>query len=97
LEHARIYRFENGGQPEFFLGSADWMRRNLDHRMETIIPVSDLKLTQELEQVRHVLDNDNCSAWEMQSDAGYTRRTPQKGEKCRDAQSVFIRHYRRKA
>ena len=95
LEHARIYRFENAGQPEFFIGSADWMRRNLDHRMETIIPVSDLELTQELEQVRHVLDNDNCSAWEMQSDAGYIRRTPQKGEAGRDAQSVFIRHYGR--
>jgi polyphosphate kinase len=41
LEHSRIYRFENGGHPEFFIGSADWMRRNLDRRMETIMPVTD--------------------------------------------------------
>ncbi len=95
LEHARIYRFENAGQTEFFLGSADWMRRNLDRRMETVIPVTDANLRQELEQVRLIYDNDNCSAWEMQSDAGYILRTPQNGEERRDAQGVFIRHYRR--
>jgi polyphosphate kinase len=44
LEHGRIYRFENDGDPEFLIGSADWMRRNLDRRMETIMPVSDPKL-----------------------------------------------------
>jgi len=41
LEHGRIYRFENGGNPEFFIGSADWMRRNLFSRMECIMPVKD--------------------------------------------------------
>ena len=45
LEHGRIYRFENGGNPEFFLGSADWMRRNLDRRVETIAPVLDIKVS----------------------------------------------------
>jgi len=90
LEHGRIYRFENGGKPEFFLGSADWMRRNLDRRMETIMPVADPQLKQELEQILNVYENDNCSAWDMQPDGKYVQRRPRKGEQRRAAQDVFI-------
>lgn len=90
LEHGRIYRFENGGKPEFFLGSADWMRRNLDRRMETMMPVADPQLKQELEQTLHIFENDNCSAWDMQPDGNYVRRRPRKGEERRAAQEVFI-------
>jgi len=90
LEHGRIYRFENAGNPEFLLGSADWMRRNLDRRMETMIPVTDLQLKQELEQSLDVYENDNCSAWDMQPDGKYVLRRPSKGEKPRCAQDVFI-------
>ncbi len=90
LEHGRIYRFENGGNPEFFIGSADWMRRNLDRRMESMIPVSDPQLKQELEETLQVYENDNCSAWDMQPDGRYIQRRPLKGEACRAAQEVFI-------
>jgi polyphosphate kinase len=90
LEHGRIYRFENGGSPEFFIGSADWMRRNLDRRMETMIPVTDLQLKQELEETLQVYENDNCSAWDMQPNGKYLRRRPGKGEQGRAAQDVFI-------
>ena len=90
LEHGRIYRFENGGEPEFFIGSADWMRRNLDSRMESIMPVTDLKIKQELEQILEVYENDNCSAWDMQPDGSYVLRHPRNGEECRAAQKVFI-------
>jgi polyphosphate kinase len=90
LEHSRIYRFENGGDPEFFIGSADWMQRNLDRRMETIVPVSDPTLKQELEQTLQIYENDNCSAWDMQPDGKYIKRRPRKGEECRAAQEVFI-------
>ncbi len=90
LEHARIYRFENDGDPEFFIGSADWMRRNLDRRMETIMPVTDPKLKQELEQTLQVYENDNCSAWDMQPDGKYVQRRPRQGEERRAAQEVFI-------
>ena len=90
LEHARIYRFENDGDPEFFIGSADWMRRNLDRRMETIIPVTDPELKQELEQTLQVYENDNCSAWDMQPDGKYVQRRPRQGEERRAAQEVFI-------
>ena len=91
LEHARIYRFENEGDPEFFVGSADWMRRNLDRRMETIMPVTDPKLKQELEQTLQVYENDNCSAWDMQPDGKYVQRRPRQGEERRAAQEVFIK------
>jgi polyphosphate kinase len=90
LEHGRIYRFENDGNPEFFIGSADWMRRNLDRRMESMIPVTDPQLKQELEETMQVYENDNCSAWEMQADGRYKQRQPRKGEACRAAQDVFI-------
>ena len=90
LEHSRIYRFENGGDPEFFVGSADWMQRNLNRRMETIIPVTDSALKMELEETLQVYENDNCSAWEMQADGRYKQRRPRKGEACRAAQDVFI-------
>jgi polyphosphate kinase len=90
LEHSRIYRFENGGNPEFFIGSADWMRRNLNRRMETIMPVTDPTLKLELEQTLQVYENDNCSAWDMQPDGKYVKRRPRKGQKRRAAQEVFI-------
>ncbi len=90
LEHSRIYRFENGGEPEFFIGSADWMQRNLNRRMETIVPVSDAQLKKELEQTLQVYENDNCSAWDMKPDGKYVKRRPRKGEERRAAQEVFI-------
>jgi polyphosphate kinase len=90
LEHGRIYRFENDGNPEFFIGSADWMQRNLSRRMETIMPVTDPNLKQELEQTLQVYENDNCSAWDMKPDGRYVRRVPRKGAKRRAAQDIFI-------
>jgi polyphosphate kinase len=90
LEHSRIYRFENGGDPEFFIGSADWMQRNLNRRVETIMPVSDPLLKQELEQTLQIYENDNCSAWDMKPNGRYKRRCPRKGQKRRAAQEVFI-------
>ncbi len=90
LEHSRIYRFENGGDPEFFIGSADWMRRNLNRRMETIMPVTDPTLKLELEQTLQVYENDNCSAWDMRPDGKYVKRRPRKDQKRRAAQEMFI-------
>ena len=91
LEHGRIYRFENAGKPEYFIGSADWMRRNLDARMETVMPVLDTKLQKELEKILRVYEDDNITAWDMLPDASYVRRAPAKGEEPRPSQEVFIR------
>jgi polyphosphate kinase len=91
LEHARIYRFENGGSPEFFIGSADWMRRNLDARMEAIMPVLDDGIKAELEHILDVYDEDNATAWDMRPDNSYLRRTPAGSEEARPSQERFIR------
>ena len=90
LEHSRIYRFENGGATEFFIGSADWMTRNLSRRMETVAPVCDPAIKAELETILRTYEEDNCSAWDMQPDGKYVRRHPAPGEARRGAQQVFI-------
>jgi polyphosphate kinase len=94
LEHSRVYRFENGGSPEFFTGSADWMRRNLDRRVETIIPVKDPVVRQELMRVIEVYESDNASAWDCRPDGTYVRRRPAPGEERRAAQELFPRELR---
>ncbi len=90
LEHSRVYRFENGGSPEFYIGSADWMRRNLDRRMETIMRVDDPAVRAGLEEVLAVYEKDNCSVWDCDSEGQYHRRRPAEGEERRAAQDVFI-------
>jgi polyphosphate kinase len=76
LEHARIYYFRNGGQEEYFLSSADAMKRNLEARVEVLCPVEHPHVMREL---RNILDTqlaDQRSAWDMQSDASYVQRVP---------------------
>lgn len=73
LEHSRIFYFENGGNPEIYMASADWMSRNLDRRVEIMFPVEDAKLKKE---VKHILDvqlEDNVKAQLMQPDGSYER------------------------
>ncbi len=75
LEHARIYYFHNNGRPEYYLGSADAMQRNLEKRVEILAPVEDPRLQAEL---RHLLDtqlSDQRGAWDMQSDGSYIQRS----------------------
>ncbi|WP_256394187.1 polyphosphate kinase 1 [Natronoarchaeum rubrum] len=76
LEHSRIFRFENGGDPEFFVGSADWMTRNLDNRVETIVPIEDDALQSELQAVLDILLEDNRRRWVMGSDGSYEQLAP---------------------
>jgi polyphosphate kinase len=92
LEHSRIYRFENNGAPEFFIGSADLMTRNLSRRMEAVAPVRDPAVKVELETILRTYDKDNYSAWDMQPDGEYVRRHPTEGEGRRAAQQLFIEH-----
>jgi polyphosphate kinase len=76
LEHSRLYRFENDGSPEYFIGSADWMRRNLDRRVETVTPIAEKKLQRQIDELLSVYDADNSTAWDLQPDGTYTRRFP---------------------
>ncbi len=89
LEHSRIYRFENGGSPEFFIGSADWMERNLTRRVESIVPVKDAAVRQQLQDILDVYRSDNASAWDCAPDMSYARRHPAPGEPRRAAQEIF--------
>jgi len=73
LEHARIFAFHNGGNEEYYIGSADMMQRNLESRVETVVPVEDPALKNELRFVLETQLSDQRGAWEMQSDGSYVR------------------------
>ncbi len=73
LEHSRIFWFNNDGNSEVFIGSADWMRRNLDRRVEAVTPIEDKKIKKE---IKHLLDSyleENKDSWNMQSDGSYVK------------------------
>jgi len=76
LEHSRIYHFANGGQPEYYIGSADAMKRNLEHRVEVLVPVEEPALQDELRAILDAHLNDQRSAWEMLPDGSYRQRQP---------------------
>jgi polyphosphate kinase len=90
LEHSRIFHFVNGGNDEYYLGSADWMKRNLDRRVETVVPVEEPAVRAELSSILEVYEGDNATAWDCLPDGGYVRRTPGKGEERRAAQEMFM-------
>jgi polyphosphate kinase len=78
LEHARIYFFENGGAPEYYLASADWMPRNLDHRVEIAFPILDPRLQAQVREALDVQLMDSVKARLLQPD-GSTVRTEGRG------------------
>ena len=88
LEHGRIFYFENNGSPEVYLGSADWMPRNLDRRVEILFPVEDPELKR---RVMHILDvqlQDNVKAQELLPDGKY-RKISKRGKTPVSAQKQF--------
>ena len=74
LEHSRIYYFRNGGEEEFYIGSADLMTRNLEHRVEVIAPIEDEMHREECRTILNACLNDTCSAWELRADGSYFQR-----------------------
>jgi polyphosphate kinase len=90
LEHARIFYFANAGRPEFFLGSADWMSRNLDYRVEAIVPAEDVRLQEELKAILDIQLADNVKAWDLRADGTYHQRRPQAGEAARPSQEILM-------
>jgi polyphosphate kinase len=93
LEHARIFCFGNAGdtgEPEYYIGSADWMSRNLDARVEAAVPVEDPKLKEEIRAILDLQLADNCKAWDMQSDGTYVQRQPAPGEELRCSQDLLM-------
>jgi polyphosphate kinase len=76
LEHSRVFYFANGGDDEYYIGSADWMPRNLDRRVEVVTPVVDKALHPRLRGVLETCLADNRQAWELRADGSYEQRSP---------------------
>jgi polyphosphate kinase len=91
LEHSRVFYFANGGEEEFYFGSADWMNRNFDRRVEAVTPVEDVTLHERLRSLLDTFLTDNRRAWDLQSDGSYVQRTPG-DEPERGAQEIFLRN-----
>jgi polyphosphate kinase len=94
LEHSRIYYFRNAGNEEIYLGSADFMPRNLNRRVEVLFPVEGER------QIRRVKDQilstylaDNMKSRHMHSDGSYTRVSPGEGQREISAQAWFLSHH----
>ena len=90
LEHSRIYYFKNGGQEEYYIGSADCMKRNLEHRVEVVTPVESKRLQKRLREILDVHFGDRRSAWDMQPDGEYVQRTPGKKDESLGSHDQLI-------
>ena len=89
LEHARIFRFHNGGDPKLFISSADWMPRNLDRRIELMVPVEDKPGAEKLSQILSTCLADTQQAWRLKSDGAYERRQPDARHPALRCQAAF--------
>jgi len=76
LEHSRMFYFFNSGDEEVYIGSADWMQRNLTRRVEAIARVEDPTIAKEMQEILGVMLADNRQAWDLQSGGHYSQRRP---------------------
>jgi polyphosphate kinase len=90
LEHSRIFVFGNGGRRETYIGSADWMGRNLDGRVETVAPVLDPAIGDRIWSILEVLLSDTAKTRWLRPDGSYERRVPEDGEPQVLAHNVFL-------
>jgi len=88
LEHSRIVYFHNGGEEKIYIGSADWMPRNLDRRVEAMAPIESPEAAGEIKEILGILLADNRQAWELQSDGHYVQRHP--GYRCSEQRAQHI-------
>lgn len=91
LEHSRIYWFGNDGEPELYCASADWLERNLLHRVETCFPILDEDLAERVfkEALQNYLD-DNINTWELDADGEYRKLSPAEGVAPHSAQAALL-------
>ena len=80
LEHSRVFRFHNDGDTEYYIGSADWMTRNLDRRVEAVTPVEDPELRAELDVILETMLADEREVWAMDADGNYEQLRPAERE-----------------
>ena len=90
LEHSRIFKFENAGNPKIYMGSADWMPRNLDRRIELVFPIEDEDLKQRAFEILDILLSDNTNARMMLPDTSY-QHVSRRGRTACSSQLTFYR------
>ena len=95
LEHSRVFWFANGGTPEAYIGSADWMPRNLDRRVEAVTPVEEPALRDKLERLLDLYLRDNRGAWDMQADGTFVQCQPKEEEQECNSQIALIDLWRK--
>lgn len=91
LEHTRIYYFQNGGEEELLIGSADAMKRNLEYRVEALVPVENKSLREQLREFMEMQLNDKVSAWNLQSDGSYIPINPHPRKGAEGCQEKLIK------
>lgn len=91
LEHSRIAYFANGGTAEYYIGSADWMPRNFDRRVETMAPIEDRALHAGMQAILEICLSDTRQAWQLDADGQYRRRVPKANEPVRATQAQLMR------
>ncbi|MES1248542.1 MAG: polyphosphate kinase 1 [Actinomycetota bacterium] len=96
LEHSRVFQFEAGDETRFYIGSADLMPRNLEHRVEVLAPISDPPAQSELAWTLDALFADTAASWELDAAGVWQRVHPKKGDRPRSAQAVLMRRARRR-
>ncbi|MDA0672147.1 MAG: polyphosphate kinase 1 [Cyanobacteria bacterium] len=94
LEHARIFCFHNNGDREYYIGSADWMPRNLDRRVEAVTPIEDPVLVKEVQEMLDIMLSDNRQAWDLQADGTYVQRQPAPDEPERNTHLLLMERAR---
>jgi polyphosphate kinase len=92
LEHSRVYWFENAGDPELYLASADWMERNFFRRVEIAFPVLRKQLRERITKDLEIYLADNTNAWELRPDGTYTRVAAGNAS-ASDAQASLLEHF----
>jgi polyphosphate kinase len=90
LEHCRIFHFGTGADEQFFISSADWMRRNMDHRVELLVPILQPDIRERLRQLLDTQFADTVKMRELRSDGSYVRREVEPGQTCWHAQARFL-------
>ncbi len=94
LEHSRVFVFEAGDVASYYLGSADLMPRNLDYRIEAVVPIEDPRAQQELTRALDTMVSSNVHAWELKADGEWQRIRAKKGERARETQTLLMRSVR---
>ena len=97
LEHARVFYFHQGGDPQVFISSADWMTRNLEKRVELMIPIEQKAIKRRIIRILEIFFKDNQNAYRILKDGTSKPITPAKGEKPLRAQEYFFQQAKKAA